>query len=251
MRKLIIYVLISSTLSIVSFATLAQQKDQSSKLPELVINTTSKPPFVNKNKDGFVDILASEAFQRAGASLRIVKLPAERGLINANQGILDGDLTRIKGLEKLYNNLIRVPESLRDADFCALSKKPELSTKKGDLNKHIVGHIKGWKIYEKMVAGSDKVITTDNAEQLFRLLKLNRIDVALYNCINGLALSKKMNIKEINILQPAFPKIKMFLYLNIKHKQLVPKLTKALKDLKAEGVYDRLYHEKVLPHLIK
>lgn len=248
MRKLITFVLISSILSITSFSPFAQQ---STVLPKLVINTTSQDPYVTNNKDGFVDLLASKAFHRAGVSLRIVQLPAERGLINANEGILDGDLTRIKGLSNIYKNLIRVPESIRDADFCALSKNPDISTAQDDLNKHVVGLIKGWKIYEKKMETSTKVITADNPVQLFRLLKLNRIDVALYNCINGLALSKKMNIKDVNILQPAFPIIKMYLYINNKHENLVPKISKALSDLKAEGFYDKLYREKIIPHLKK
>ena len=63
-----------------------------------------------------------------GVELRLVKLPAERGLINANAGIEDGDLARITGLEKQYPNLVRVPEKLVDLDFTAFSKQrlPEL-----------------------------------------------------------------------------------------------------------------------------
>lgn len=35
----------------------------------------------------------------ARVKLRLVKLPAERALLNANAGIEDGDLARIAGLE--------------------------------------------------------------------------------------------------------------------------------------------------------
>lgn len=246
MRSLITFVFISSTIFITSIPAFALQ---SVKYPKLIINSTDQTPYITSNKDGFVDILAAEAFRRAGVSLQIVKLPAERGLINANTGILDGDLTRVKGLNKIYRNLIRVPESFRDANFCALSKNSNISTNPDDLNKHVVGFIKGWKIYESLMGDSTRVITVNNSKQLFRLLKSDRIDVALYNCIDGMKISKNMDIKDIKILQPPFPKVKMFLYLNKKHKNIAAKISKALNDLKTEGVYKKLYQQKIYPHL--
>ena len=245
MRNLITFVLISSTLSITSITTFAQS---STSKPYLTINTISQPPFTTKDKDGFLDLLLAEAFKRVDTSFKIVNLPAERGLIAANNEIIDGDLPRIKGLSKHYKNLVMVPEKVRDTDFCALSQNPDISTRPDELKKYVVGYIKGWKIYDKMMADSKKVITADSAEQLFRLLKLNRIDVALYNCINGLVVSKKIGIKGIEILQPAFPKGKMYLYLNKKHTKLVPLLSKALREIQAEGIYDDFYRKKIIPH---
>lgn len=246
MRKLITFVLISSILSITSITAFAQM---SASKPYLTINTISQPPFTTNNKDGFLDLLLAEAFKRVGVSFKIVNLPAERGLIAANDEIIDGDLPRIKGLSKHYKNLVMVPEKVRDTDFCALSKNPAISARPDELKKHVVGYIKGWKMYDKMMTNSKKVITADSAEQLFRLLKLNRIEVALYNCINGIAVSRKMEIKGIKILQPTFPKGEMYLYLNKKHIKLVPLLSKALHDIKTEGIYKNLYRKKILPHL--
>ena len=56
-------------------------------MPTLVLNDTNEPPFTTPQKTGFLDVIASEAFRRAGARLQLIKLPAERGLINANAGI--------------------------------------------------------------------------------------------------------------------------------------------------------------------
>ena len=76
----------------------------------LVLNDINEPPYTNTERTGFLDIIATEAFRRAGLELRLVKLPAERALLLANNGIEDGDLTRIPGLETQYPNLIRVPQ---------------------------------------------------------------------------------------------------------------------------------------------
>jgi len=190
-----------------------------------------------------------EAFQRIGYSLKTVQLPPERGLLSANAGIVDGEVNRIAGLTKIYENLIKVPEKIRDSEFCALSKDANIINSPEALNQRIVGHIKGWKIYEKMMSGSNNVITVSSPKQLFRLLEMNRIEVALYGCAEGIELARQLNMKNIHILNPAFTQTELFVYLNKRHVKLVAKLVKALREIKKEGLYERLYRVKiVLPY---
>lgn len=217
-------------------------------MPVITLNDSNKEPFTTKNRDGFLDIILTEAFRRIGFRLNTVHLPAERGLLSANEGIVDGEVNRIIGLDNIYKNLRRVPEKVRNSEFCALSKNPAIVNTPDELNKWVVGHIKGWKIYEKMMTGSKSVITANSPEQLFRLLKINRIDVALYDCVEGLDLAKRFNMKGLHILEPEFDQMELFLYLNRRYAGLVPKLNKALRDIKAEGFYDNLYREKILPY---
>ena len=216
------------------------------EMPVLVLNDANAPPFTTHDHQGFLDAVAGEAFRRAGVKLRLVKLPAERGLINANAGTDDGDLTRIAGLDAQYPNLIRVPEKLLDYEFTAFSKNAVLPATWDVLRAHPIGHIRGWKIYENQLAGAPLVVTSDDASQMFRQLQLNRIDVALYERWLGLSLLKQQGIKGIYPLAPSLGKREMFIYLNKRHAALVPKLAEALRAIKAEGQYDRLYKEKVL-----
>jgi len=216
------------------------------EMPVLVLNDTNAPPFTTHDHQGFLDAVAGEAFRRAGVKLRLVKLPAERGLINANAGTDDGDLTRIAGLDAQYPNLIRVPEKLLDSEFTAFSKNAVLPATWDVLRAHPIGHIRGWKIYENQLAGAPLVVTSDDASQMFRQLQLNRIDVALYERWLGQSLLKQQGIKGIYPLDPSLGKREMFIYLNKRHAALVPKLAEALRAIKAEGLYDRLYKEKVL-----
>lgn len=216
------------------------------EMPVLVLNDTNAPPFTTDDHQGFLDAVAGEAFRRAGVKLRLVKLPAERGLINANAGTDDGDLTRIAGLDARYLNLIRVPEKLIDYEFVAFSKNAALPATWDALRAHPIGLIRGWKIYENQLAGALMVVTSDDSSQMFRQLQLNRIDVALYEHWLGLSLLKQQGIKGVHPLEPSLDKREMFIYLNKRHAALVPRLAKALRSIKAEGLYDRLYKEKVL-----
>ena len=50
----------------------------------------------------------------------------------------------------------------------------------------------------------------------------------------------------MHALEPSLARREMFIYLNKRHTALAPKLAAALRAIKAEGLYDRLYREKVL-----
>ena len=214
----------------------------------LVLNDPNDPPFTTADRRGFLDIVAGEAFGRLGVTLRLVKLPAERGLINANAGIEDGDLTRIAGLEEQYPNLVRVPEKLLDNDFSAFSKQRAIPSSWEAVRRYSVGYLKGWKIYEQNLAGARRATTADNPEQLFRLLALDRIEVALYTQWMGLALLEERGIKNVYALEPPLASREMFIYLHKKHAALVPGLAGALRALKTEGFYERIRREKLLPY---
>ena len=204
----------------------------------LVLNNPTAPPLTNDDKTGFIDIVVGEAFRRVGLELKLIKLPPERALKNANDGIDDGDLLRIAGLEKLYPNLIRVPEKIFDVNFVAFANKPEVEIDRWlSLKPYIVGLIKGWKIFEKNIpAGTDMVYAHD-PEQLFTLLEKGRIDIALYTRLMGLDIVKRRQLTGVTILSPPLAIRETFLYLHKSRKDFVPLIADALAALKREGFY--------------
>ena len=217
----------------------------------LRLNDTNEAPLTTPQHDGFLDIIAAEAFRRAGVKLQLIKLPAERALINANAGIEDGDLVRIKGLEKLYPNLIRVPEKLIDWEFVAYSKNSEISANWQAIRQHTVGHVTGWKIYEKLTHGAAQIVPTKTPRQLFQLLERDRIEIALYARWMGQALIKQLGFKDIHQLDPVLESREMFIYLHKQHAELVPRIAKALRDLKHEGFYARTRNKTLAPYINK
>ncbi|MHB8624423.1 MAG: substrate-binding periplasmic protein [Sulfuricaulis sp.] len=218
------------------------------KQPVLTLNDVNEPPLTTPEHTGFLDVIATETFRRVGLKLRLVKLPAERALLLANDRLEDGELTRIAGLEKRYPNLVRVPEKLIDWDFVAFSKDTSIPGNFEAISHYSVGFIKGWKIYEQNMAGAERVTTVDDPEQLLRLLNLDRIDVALYVRWMGLALIQKQQLQGIHMLTPPLAKRAMYIYLNKRYATLVPKLADALRELKREGFYQRVYREKLQPY---
>lgn len=210
------------------------------KLPEIILNDANEAPLTTIGHDGILDIIGKEAFRRAGVSLKLIRLPAERALIKANEGSIDGDFSRVVGIDQQYPNLVRVPEKFIDWDFCAFSKNKSIASTYEEIHKHSVGIIKGWKIYEKQFKGSSKMVSVEDSKHLFRALELDRIEVALFSCESGLQMIRDMKLLGVSTLEPPLHKREMYIYLNKAHVDLVPKIAKALRDLKAEGRYNSI-----------
>lgn len=214
----------------------------------LVLNSAGRAPLVNGDGSGFTERLMDEVFRRNGIELRLLHLPTERGLRNANAGIDDGDLGRIAGMEKRYPNLVRVPEKLFNVQLVGYARDPSISTSSWSaLRPYRVGVIRGWKIYEDKLRGIVKPVRVNNAEQLFSLLERDRIDIALYERWMGLALIRQRGLVDVTALKPPLATPAVFTYLNKKHAALVPKLAATLRALKADGTYQRMFDETIGP----
>lgn len=220
----------------------------------IVLNTAFGPPVSNAAQTGFGDQVMAEAFKRIGYQVEIVRLPAERALINANRGIDDGDLARIGGLQKKYPNLIQVPETFLTVDMVLYSKNhPEFTVTGWDsVASHSLAIISGWKIMEKNFAKlGDRVeiIKTDTPEQSFSLLENDRVDFIAYSNWSGLGYIKKHNIKNITLLKPPLARPKFYVYLHKKHEKIVPELARAIKTMKTDGTLQTLFDRLLKPYL--
>ena len=228
-------------LIVLSFFVVPAFAESNNEKPVIVLNTTGYEPLSNREHSGLMDLIAIEAFRRCGYTVKFDTLPAERALRHANKGITDGELARIQGMEKLYPNLMRVPEKLITWYFVAFSKLPiDLNEGWQSLSNQSIAFITGWKIYEKNTPSSATKTQVRNAEQLFTLLSRNRTDIALYNRISGNYLIEKMKLDGIKELSPPLAVREMYIYLNRKHSRLVPRVAKALADMKADGTYKRI-----------
>lgn len=207
-------------------------------------------PFVNPDHGGFYDLIVINMFKRVGLNANTVLLPSERSLINANTGIDDGNIARIKGLEKKYPNLIMVPEKIIDFDFVVFSKKKYLKIKDWkSLKPYNIAFINGWKYFEKKAQYYKSLTRVKSSTQLFNLLNNNRADIALYDLWSGVWWLRH-NATDIHYLLPPIASVKLYLYVNKKYKKLVPVLSRALAEMKKDGTY-KLIYDKTLGHLLR
>jgi len=220
-------------------------------LAESVLSITSGrgEPFVNNQQTGFYDLIVKHMFERINIKAKTVVLPSERSLINANTGIDDGNIARIKGIEKKYLNLLMVPEKIIDFEFVAFTKNQPLKVNNWqDLKPYNIAFINGWKLFEKKVTDYKSLIRTRNSKQLFDLLENNRADIALYDLWSGVWHIKQSKSK-IDYLRPSIASYQLYLYINKKHEKLLPDLTQALKAMKEDGTYQKIYTQSLVNRL--
>ena len=205
-----------------------------------MLNTPGEPPYHYPDQTGIIDLWMKEAFARIGCKVSIDWQPPERGIENANRGIVDGDAGRIAGMSKRYPNLIPIPEKMMVSEFVAFTLNSKFrSAGWQSLRSYNVAIVRGHKISEENVVGTRSLFKARDAEVLFSLLNNNRVDVAVCEKLFGSLMAKKIN-PAIKAVEPPLASRDFYLYLHKKHEPLVLKISAALKAMKRDGTYERL-----------
>lgn len=225
--------LVGIVLLIVAFGAKAAE-------PSLVISTNNTP----QDRKALA-LLAGEAFRRTGLEFKLVNYPSERSLVMADQGDVDGEGLRVAGLTAQYPNLIQVPERFIGVSFVAFSKNALINVDDGweSLKKYRIAFIVGWKMFEANAMGAKSVTKVERPEQMFKMLEMDRVDVVLYTRADGESLLRSQNIKNISALSPALKNVDMYLYLNKRHEKVIPGIVQSLREMKEDGVYNKLVAE--------
>ncbi len=238
---------LATLLVLCSFSLLLVSPSHSQQ--SISLNTANAAPNATENFTGIGDRVLTEAFHRLGIKLKIVRLPSERALLNANDGIDDGNFARVSGLTALYPNLIQVPEPITRFEFVAVSKKLNFRTGGWhSLRPYNVGIITGWKILEKNITGTKSLTKVKNRHQLFNMMIADRVDLIVYDRYQALVLFDELQTTEnVKILEPPLAIRDMYPYLHKKHKKLVPRLADAIRRMKSEGTYEIIVDDVMKP----
>ncbi len=189
-----------------------------------------------------VATVLQEGFDRAGIDLIYQVLPNQRSLINANNGVNDGEAARIWEIDKSYPNLIRVGVQTHFIQLVVLSRKKVFIDELSDLKKYHVGIIRGMKIAEELVRQEAPLSLTEATEHLslIKMLANDRLDVIITNRIGlftGLIGSHK---DEFYLRKEPLISRKLYMYLHKRHKALVPILEKAFRSMIEDGTHQSI-----------
>jgi len=208
---------------------------------KLVINCGNSSPYITPDGRGFYADVIEEAFRRIDIEAELIYVVAARALINANQGIEDGNIARLAGMEKKFPNLIRVPEKIIDFEFTAFTRDVDFKVDGWDsLKPYEIGIVTGWKIYERNITEARLITKVKKSEQLFRLLDKGRIEVAMYERWGGAWIIRELGL-DLRPLAPPLTVRPLYLYLHKKHAALVPRVYQVLIEMKKDGSYQAIY----------
>lgn len=229
-------------------AVLAPVSSSAAQPETYILNTSTGAPYATEDRQGFLDLIVAEAFNRIGLKGEVALYSAsKRALLNANDDVDQGVAMRIKNLEKNYPNLIRIPERVIENDFVAYSRDLNFATSKWDsLLPYDVTHIHGWVVFERNLAKGQRATTVSEPKQMFTMLAKKRVDLALYERWQGLQRARDLG-QEVRVHEPPLASVDMFMYVHKKHAHLVGPLDKALKAMKSDGTYQKIFDKSLAP----
>ena len=189
----------------------------------------------------------TEAFKRLGYHFKLVFLPGERAIVDANSGVVDGEAARIASLNSnKYPNVIRVEEPIIVTKEAAYSVDTSIKINGWEslMGKgYKVGLIKGLKLVEEKLSQyveKENIVTLINLEQCLKMLQSRRIDLLIVGVVvEESELMKSdayQDIKRVGIVQEKA----VYPWLHKRHKALVSPLADTLKAMKADGTFQKL-----------
>ncbi len=118
--------------------------------------------------------------------------------------------------------------------------------KREDLDPYKVAYYRGRKNVDNLLKGylpPNQIFLTNNDDVAFKMLSTGRVDIVIAEDVEGLSLIKK-NLGYSYIYKLSdIEETKIYTYLNIKHKDLLPLINKILTDMKEDGSYQKILKE--------
>lgn len=180
-------------------------------------------------------LILQEAYASMGIEIEVVRYPGLRSLMSANQGIVDGELSRVRAFQRDYPNLILVPVPVNQLAGTAFTKIEGLKLSGWEsLRGYSIGITRGMKFAERGTAGMP-IVQANSHKQLFQLLDKGRIEVAINPLVNGLGIIGQLGLEGIHALEPPLVQIDLYHYLHQRHADLVPEIADTIRKMEASG----------------
>jgi polar amino acid transport system substrate-binding protein len=189
------------------------------------------------------ELVVAEAYRRLGMGLEVHRVPGERSLVSANDGLMDGELYRKVGIERDYPNLIIVPVPLQMYEIVIFTRDTTFIVNGWEsLRPFTVGFVRGIKIVEAATVGM-RTEPVPTMQQALQKMTMGRTDVVVGNRASGLAAAKALKMDDIRVLLPPLASFPVYHYVHRKHEALVPRLTAALQQMHREKVMERIQRQ--------
>lgn len=233
------------------YCSLASAAVEEQKNRVLIFASSGQPPLHASPNDGFLESITREALNRIGYELEIKIYPTERSIHNLNKGLVDGEMSRVQGLEDDYPNIRYIPEALYKAKFFIYSKNIfDFELGWSALENQKVAYIRGWKIVDSNIPQTAIVTKAKNFQQLVNLINKDRVDCFIYSGWLDSSFKKLLEQNNIKQVHPYLVERPMYMYLSKKHRSLIKPLTQAIKDMKQDGSYGVLVDKFLTPLLV-
>jgi len=184
-----------------------------------------------------------EAYRRLSIPLEIKWLQGKTALELSSSGQLDGEVQRIDGLDRRFEDLVQIPVPVNYLEGVAFAKKQAFPIKGWfSLRQYRIGIVQGILFAEQGTRGM-RVTASKNYQDLVNLLQLSDIDVAVMPRINGLFAIQKANLKTVKEMPGVLETLFLYHYLHRKNAHLNAKVGQELKRMLLDGTTQRIRNE--------
>lgn len=186
-----------------------------------------------------------KAYRQLGLDISIQTYPAKRALKMANNGIVDGEMLRVKGIELDFPNLLRIPVPLCSVISTLVVKNEVNANNWDDLKKYRFGTVVGFPYQKKTIEkyGLTTVEVTKN-DKLIELLLVDRVDAIFLSQKQSSDLIHNNAKRAFKTLKNFNREVNFYHYLHKKHIALVPLITQELRLMESAGKLDLQAHHQ-------
>lgn len=184
------------------------------------------------------------AYKRLGIEIEVKELPARRAIVLANTGGVDGELSRIAGIEKKFTSLLPVRVPINFIEGVVLSKDKPVKVNGWDSIRHMKVAIRRGVVFtEKGTIGMD-VQVLNSWQSALAALQTGRADVVVIPRTLAANILLHYEPRNIFVNEPPIISMPLFHYLHKKRSSLVPLLERVLNEMQAEGEIERIISER-------
>jgi len=192
--------------------------------------------------------ILTRAYAELDIRVETVMASPRRALLDSSAGRTDGELVRVRNVGAAKKSLVRVDVPIIVARTYAFAVKPELRGKSFNEIKHLrVGHVAGARFAVELARGFTEIWTAETPEQLFEMLRRDRIDLVIAGEGTGQRLSRELDMSEVFVLRPSLRTVAFYHFLHESHVDLVPKIEKVLRRQLQEEAGDMPVEETSEP----
>ena len=179
--------------------------------------------------------LAERMYQIAGHELSVVRIPANRSLIMANAGEIDGELLRFDDILLDAPNLVLIEEPIAKAPVVIFAHQSMHINSIEDLKGLHIASTRGTKVIQQLASIYEfSVVETNNFHAAFAMVESNRAHATIFIEDQGNRIIAELALSNVSRQGKEVSRRPFFHVLHNTNAQYLPELTQALIQAKTE-----------------
>ena len=187
------------------------------------------------------ELVMAEIYGQLFQPWRLLRIPTEDALAGADAGLVDGELARVKALEKQFSRLKRIPYSIGTMKVVAYSR-PEgpITSNLAELAGKKVAIMEGVAFTDNLTKSNERIFAS-TVEGMFNLLQSKQVDVVVVGQLDGefFLRTKGFDSDDVVRSKPLL-QVDLFHYIHKRNKDLIKRLRKHMAFLRKTGELARI-----------